>query len=936
MKRLLLVLASLVLFSFGAIAQMPPTLPINPKIKTGKLDNGLTYYVVQNAEPKGQAEFYIAQKVGAILEEENQRGLAHFLEHMAFNGTKHFPGNNIITYLESIGVKFGANLNAGTGIDQTIYNISNVPLKRPGILDSCLLILHDWACAINLEEDDIDKERGVIREELRTRNNAMLRMFESMLPELFPGNQYGHRLPGGLVSVIDNFTYDELRAYYHKWYRPDLQGIIVVGDFDANVVEEKIKKLFGAIPKAENPAERTQFQIADNKEPIISIASDPEATTSSVSIIFKNDVLPMQYRPTVAAPVNEYMNNLIASMMNSRLSEITQKANAPFTGASASYGDYVVAPTKAAFEIGASAREGEIAKALTAIVNESEKVRKFGFTASEYERAKANYLSSLEQQYKEREKLKNAYYVNEALNNFINGYAIPGIETEYTLMQQVVPSIPIEQVNSYAQTLPKLENLAIMIMMPKKDGLVVPTKDQVMDVYQKALAMEVQPYTETVSNEPLISKEPVAGKVINESIEPITGATIWTLSNGATVVLKKTDFKEDQILFVANSRGGFSLTSAKDIVNTKVISDIIDLGGLGSFNVTDLRKVLAGKKVSVNPSISISQETIQGKSTPKDIETFFQLLYLEFTGLRMDEDAFQSYKSRMEAKLKNMSAEPMMALSDTLQSALYNNNPYAKRLTLEELSQVDYARVLEMAKERFSNAADFNFIFVGNIDANTLKPLVEKYIASLPADKSKKEDWKDVGMKPVKGSLVKHFDKEMQTPKASVYTIYTGSVPYTVENSILASMAKQVLEIVFNRTIREEEQGTYGVGVNVSTSYYPEESFFLLFGFDTDTALKDKLLKRAHLEIKNLIEKGIDPADFAKVTEYMSKNYTQNLRENGYWLSVLSSRFLVGKDMHSTYEETLKSMTPEKVQNFMKEIFGQGNQLELIMNGIKK
>jgi len=936
MKRLLLIAASFAFLSFGANAQMNQKLPINPKIKTGTLENGLTYYVAQNAEPKGQAEFYIAQKVGSILEEENQRGLAHFLEHMAFNGTKHFPGNSIITYCESIGVKFGANLNAGTGIDQTVYNISSVPIKREGIIDSCLLILHDWACAINLEENDIDKERGVIREELRTRSNAMMRMYETALPDIFPGSPYGHRLPGGLVEVINKFTYDELRAYYHKWYRPDLQGIVVVGDFDVNVMEAKIKKLFGSIPKAVNPAPRTEFPIADTKEPLISVNSDPEATTTMLSLMFKNDVLPMEYRPTVASILNDYMNELVVSMINSRLSETAQKADAPFTFASADYGDYFVAQTKAALSINAGAKEGEIEKALKAIVNESERVRKFGFTASEYERAKANYMSSLEQSFKEKDKQKNSYYVNQALNHFLRGNAIPGIEMEYNLMQQVAPAIPLENINQYAQQLPKLENNAIVVLMPKKEGLKVPTKEEVGEMYKKALADNVEAYKETVSNEPLIKNQPVAGKVVAEKEEPVTGSTVWTLSNGATVVIKKTDFKQDQILFAASSRGGSSLIDKSNIENIKVISDVMNLGGLGAFSATDLRKVLAGKNVGLKASISTQMESATGNSAPKDIETFLQLVYLQFTSMRTDEDAFKSFMARTKASLVNSEAEPMTAFSDTIQAVLYKNNVYAKRLTMQMLDKVNYAKIMELAKARFANAADFTFSFVGNVDPATLKPLVEKYIASLPADKTKKENWKDVGLYPAKGKIVKHFDKEMKTPKATIYNFYTGKLPYTVENTILADMMKQVFDIVFNKTIREEEQGTYGVGVSMSVSYYPEESFMFLFGFDTDVALKDKLLKRAYLEINNVIEKGIDPKDFAKITEYMQKNYTQNLRENSYWRNAINNKFVLNKDMHTTYEATLKSITPEKLQSFIKSAMSQGNQLEAVMSGFAK
>ena len=932
MKRIL-VLILFSAFTFSAFAQMPQILPLDPKVKSGKLENGLTYFVMKNDEPKGQADFYIVQKVGAILEEENQRGLAHFLEHMAFNGSKNFPGNGIISYLEKIGVKFGENLNAYTAIDETVYNISNVPVKRQGIIDSCLLILHDWSCAISLNDEDIDKERGVIREELRTRSNAQMRMLEKMLPEIMPESKYAYRLPGGLVEVIEKFTYKELRDYYAKWYRPDLQGIVVVGDIDPDAVENQIKSLFGSVPKKVNPAERVEFPVPDTKAPVISVGSDSEATGTTVMLMFKQNVFPKELRPTVASLVNGYMNSLVVSMLNSRLREITEKADAPFTGARASYGNVITAKTKDCFEIDAMAKDGELNRALRAIVNESERVRKFGFTASEYERAKANYSTMLEKFYAEKENQKNNFYIKQLVNSFISGEVYSGIEVEYAIMKQVIDALPLEQINTYVMSLPKEENVAIAIMMPEKEGLTVPSKEEVLNVYTSALNDDVEAYKETVSNEPLVPVIPAPGKVIREMTEPITGATVWTLSNGATVVLKKTDFKEDEVIMTASSRGGYSQISPDEIVNIKVIGNLISLGGVSKFSSTDLRKLLAGKRLSLGMSISPNTESISGNTSPKDIETFMQLLYLNMTSLRQDDEVYKSFISRLKTSLKNQEADPMQAFQDTLQVALYNNNIYTKRLTLDMVDKIDYARTLELAKERFANAADFTFIFVGNIDPAVLKPLAETYIGSLPANKTEKEEWKELPLIPVKGKIVNHFDKTMKTPKTTVYTVLSGKMPYNLENAIMTSMTKQVFDLIFTKTIREEESGTYGVGVKASIGYYPEDYFTFLFGFDTNGEMKDKLLAIAHKEIANVIENGVDPVDFNKIVEYMMKSHTENLRENGYWAGVLQTRFLLGKDNYTTYESTLKSITPEKLQNFIKEALTQGNQVEVIMNG---
>jgi zinc protease len=914
---------------------MPQELPLDPKVKSGKLENGLTYFVMQNSEPEGQADFYIAQKVGSILEEENQRGLAHFLEHMAFNGTTSFPENTVVSYLETIGVKFGANLNAYTAIDQTVYNIASVPVKREGIIDSCLLILHDWANEISLEETQIDKERGVIREELRTRNGAQMRMIEKLLPQIMPESKYAHRLPGGLVEVVNNFTYQELRDYYEKWYRPDLQGIIVVGDIDPDLVEEKIKKLFGSIEMPEDAAERTEFEVPDNTEPLVGVVSDKEATSSSVMLMYKKDPMPKELRPTASSLVFDYMNSLVRSMLNSRLSEIAQKADAPFTYAQTSYGDFIVSNTKQAFSLNAGAKDGQIARALEAITQEAERVRQHGFTASELERAKANYASSMEQLYNERNKLKSDYFVQNILNHFLTDEAYPGIEAEYAMIQQIEPMITLEQVNSYAQSLPTEENVVIAVMMPQKEGLEIPSQESILEVFGNAKNSQVDPYEDAVSDEPLISEIPAPGKIVSEVKEPMSEAKVWNLSNGATVVIKPTDFKEDQILFNASSRGGYSHFGDDNIIASKVVNGIISVGGVGNFSSTDLRKVLAGKNVSLRSNISMTSESLSGNSAPKDIETLMQLIYLNFTSIREDQEAFESYLGRMEAQLKNAEASPMTAYSDTLYSTLYPNSPYAKRLTLEMLEEIDYQKTLELGRKRFANAADFTFTFVGNIDEEQLRELAETYIASLPANKGNKENWKKLDYKPVTGKVTKVFEKEMQTPKATVYTIYTGKVPYTVENNIKASIAEQIIDMVFTRTIREEEEGTYGVGVEMDLGYYPEDNFSFLFGFDTDVSLRERLLARANKEIDNLLENGVQKEDFDKVIEYMNKNYTQNLKENGYWLSVINSRYLLGKDMHTTYKTALDSVTPEKIHEFMKELFSQGNKVEVIMDGVQ-
>ena len=934
MRKCLLFVVTLC-FPFLLIAQMPQNLPIDPKVRVGILENGLTYYIVKNQEPIGQAEFYIMQKVGSILEEDNQRGLAHFLEHMAFNGTENFPGNSVISYLETIGVKFGQNLNAGTGVDYTIYNISAVPVKRETIIDSCLLILRDWSCAISLNGEDIDKERGVIREEYRLGREAAMRMYETALPAIMPGSKYPYRLPIGTLEVINNFTYDEIRDYYNKWYRPDLQGIMVVGDIDPDAIEMKIKTLFGAIPKHENPAPREEFPVPDNTEPLVSLASDPEFPYNVTMLMYKQDPIPKQLRGTATFLVFEFMQNIISTMMNSRFSEIVQKPDAPFIQAGTSYGDFVLAQTKSALTITNVAKEGQIENSLRIVVNEVQKLRQFGFTISEYERAKANYLSRLDQLYKERDKQRNSFYTDVIQEHFLRGDAVPGIETTYALMQQIVPSITLPQLNQIAQAMITEKNVVILSLLPQKEGVVLPAPEQMLDTYNSAVKEEVKPYEETVSDEPLITKEPTPGTIVSQSKQPLGDAVEWKLSNGATVVIKKTDFKEDQILMTANSSGGYSLFDKSDIIATKVINDIIPIGGLGNFNAVDLRKVLAGKNASVSVNVGISAEGVRANCAPKDLETMLQLTYLNFTSLRSDQEAFQSYIGRMTAQLQNMEAEPMMAFADSLQKTLYNGSEYASRLTLTMLGKIDYDRTLSLAKERFSNAADFTFVFVGNIDEDVLKPFVEKYIASLPGNPNSREDSKRLDFLPAKGIVKNHFDKQMQTPKATVYSIYSGGLDYNTSNDIYSQATKLILDIVLVRSLREDEQGTYSTGSSMQLQYFPEDHFLLLFGFDTDVPLTERLLTRAYKEINDIVRNGFLKEDFDKAVEFLNKQYDESLRENGYWLNTLSRWYLNAFDLHTDRKATIDSMTMEKLHSFFKDAIGQGNNVEIIMRGIE-
>ena len=931
MKRLFttfLVVGSVVLASAQQQPQLPP-IPIDPNVRIGKLDNGLTYYIRHNELPEKRADFYIAQKVGSILEEENQRGLAHFLEHMCFNGTTNFPGKGIINWLETIGVRFGENLNAYTSIDETVYNINNVPVTRDGIVDSCLLILHDWANDLTLDPKEIDNERGVIHEEWRTGQGAMMRMYEQALPKAFEGSKYGHRLPIGTIEVIDNFPYQALRDYYEKWYRPDQQGIVVVGDIDVDKVEAKIKEIFSPIEMPANAAERVYEQVPDNKEPIITIAKDKEQPTTMIYIWHKHPATPNEAKGQLSYLVQNYMLSMIESMLNARLEELRQGANPPFINAGSGNNDFLLAKTVEAFAGIAISKDDGIPTALATLIREIERARKFGFTASEYARAKADYLRGLESAYNERDKMKNNQYVQEYVRHFIDNEPIPGIETEYALMNQLAPNIPVEAINSILPQLIKDENIVINIFGPDKEGMVYPTEAEILDILNKTKAEEITAYVDKVSDEPLMKETPKAGKIVKTEEGPF-GSTALTLSNGVRVVVKNTDFKADEIRMRAFSPGGTSVFGTKEALQIKMLNAVAGLGGLGNFSNVDLEKVLAGKKASINASVSDLSEGLNGSCSPKDLETMLQLVYLSFTAPRMDNDAFESFKQRTKAALANQEADPSMALTDTLQREMYGNHPMAGRVKADMIDQTDYNRIMEMYKDRFKEAGDFTFLFVGNINLEEAKPLIETYLGGLPTI-NRKENYQDIKLDIQKGTRKNLFEKQMETPKATVISIISGDCEYNLKNNLLMTMLSQTMSMVYLETVREKEGASYGVSAYGQLSRGTKDEAFFQIYFDTDPAKREKMEQIVMTELQKVANEGPRPEHLAKVKEFLLKKHIENVKENSYWLGQLNNYYWYNTDMNTNYEQLVNELTVEDVKNFTKALLDQGNIIEVTM-----
>ena len=923
MKKLTLTLFAVLALSVAMLAQ---EVPFDPNVRRGKLENGLTYYIRHNEKPAQRANFYIAQKVGSILEEDDQQGLAHFLEHMAFNGTLNFPGKELLNCMERNGVKFGENVNAWTSIEQTVYMLTNVPTTTPGLVDSCILILHDWSSFISLESKEIDKERGVILEEMRQGNGAQMRIYEKMLPEIYPNSPYGHRLPIGIEEVVANFDHDALRAYYHKWYRPDLQGIIIIGDVDVNEVESHLKTIFEDIPAPIDPAERIRFQVADNEEPIVSICTDPEETNYDISIFYKHDIVPFEHRGDIQYWLKGYVDQLIATMYNNRMEELTQKANPPFIFGYGYYGTFFISDTKEAWTGMAYAKDKDgIDEALSAIVAENKRMQLFGFTASELERAKADLLKRIENQYDERDKQETARYFYPILSHFLTNEPLMGIENEYMLLSQALPLLAVEQINEYAKTLIREDNIVITLTAPEKEGEVLPTKEELLAMFEAANKQKVEPYVETVSNEPLIATLPVKGAIESKRHYDAFDATVLTLKNGATVIYKPTTFKDDEVLMSVYSFGGYSVMDQSDPYTLQEINNLIHLGGLGNFSAIDLPKVLAGKKATVTPYISNFTEGMNGSCSARDLETLLQITYLYFTAPRADEEAFQSYITRTKSMLANIESNPDVAFNDNLIFALFDNHPLRKRMTADEYDLVDYAKALRLYAERFRDANNFVFTFVGNIDPETFEPLVEQYIGALKSKKNK-ENWIDNAPSITEKNVNCHYTKAMENPKVTCYILHNGDMEFSPKNQLTIQMLSDVMDIVYTEKIREEEGGTYGVSVNGSLSIRPKETFMFGIYFNTNKEMYEKLMGIAIAELQNVADNGPRPEDLQKVKEFLVKKHAENLENNRYWLNCIQTMERDGYNPMDNYTEIINGITASDVANMAKAV----------LNGYKK
>ncbi len=929
MKQLTLIaaIAASMLMPSQMKAQQVPQLPLDTAVVFGKLPNGLTYYIRHNEEPRERVYFYIAQRVGSVQEEEDQRGLAHFLEHMCFNGTTHFPGDSIVKYCESIGVKFGNNLNAYTSTDETVYNIDDVPVNDNNI-DSCLLILRDWSDGLLLLPNEIDKERGVIHEEWRMRTSPQMRILNRNLETLYPNSRYGKRMPIGLMSVVDNFEPQTLRNYYEKWYRPDLQGIIVVGDIDAKDVEKRIQKLFGDVQMPENPAKFERFNVPSTPEPIYVIDKDKEMDRTIIELIYKTPALPYEMCNTTTYYVQSFVRSIVEIALNARLAELARKDDCPFAVAECYFDNYLLAKTEECF-IGATIpKEGRDKEAVALLMQEIERARRFGITGTEAFRARQDIMSSAERRYDNRDKQYSSYFVNKAVRHFLSNRPYPGIAAEYDLYKSLDEQLG--NTNIYSQLMAGAAasidtNFVFLAMYPDKEGLELPTVDEMKKIITDARAAEVEPFVDNVKDEPLIAKLPKKGTIKKESPSDF-GYTMWTLSNGARVFFKQTDFSNTEVRMVATSWGGNATIKDPAMLPTiKTFNSVIGSTGLGNFTTTELDKKLAGKQVSLRPSLSTYQEYLSGSSTPKDMRTLFELIYMRFQEPANDVDGFNSCMARMRTSLENAAKDPMTAFSDSINATLYDHNPRQMDIKIEDLDKVKYEDIRRIYSERFKSAGDFDFIFTGAFNTDSLRLFVEQYIASLPGVKKREPRATEQLETYHRGPIENRFERTMETPQAWFYQYWHGERKFSPAEQLTANAYGSALRQRYTNIIREEKGFAYSVSASAGTGTGIKEGFMVEIYCPFTPAKCDSVSMLVRQSIDDIAANGVTAEELNSFKLYQKKQFDNNQRQNGYWSNLIENKIEWNVDGYSVFEANLEKLSSDDIRNFVKDVILPAN-----------
>jgi zinc protease len=934
MKRILFLLL-LIAVSVVSVAQTTPGIPVpvDPEYRIGKLENGLTYYIRHNTEPAGRASYYIIQNVGAILEKDSQQGLAHFLEHMALNGTTRFPDKEILNTLERHGVAFGSNINAYTGLDETVYNLSDVPVDKPGLVDTCLMILADWSDYITLSDEEINKERGVIIEEWRSTRDASRRMLEQMLPVLFEGSQYAVRNLIGDTLILKTFDPYTLRDFYHNWYRTDLQAIAVVGDIDVDVVENKIKEIFSSIPKNENPIPRTENLLVTKPGTKYLLVTDPEASQTSVNMFT------IDPEPDLRARDTDYMRDgfiisLMNSMMNNRFNEIVQKGTPPFIAGMLNYSSFN-ARNYNALMLSASVREDEESQAFEAVLTEFERARRHGFTEGELTRAKATMLSNFESMYKQKDKISNDRWVSQIRDHFLTDEPIPSLDLQYDYYKQILQVITKEEVSARLKGLASDNNSFIIVQGPDDKKHI--TESEAFDIVRKVKNAEIEPYKDITGGPDLISEVLSGAAVVKTVPLPQFGATEWTLANGAKVVYRHAEYEKDNVTLSGYALGGSSLYADSLVPSLTLFPQIISMYGAGEFDNVTLTKMLAGKKASVSLGLQETMQTISGSSTPKDFETMMQLLYLRFARPNYNREAYDAIVGRYTAVITAMQKNPNKIMSDSLSLNLTNYHPRTFIMTPESMKKISYEDVNYIYGTAFDDASAFTFFITGNIEESVAHDMAVKYIGSLPS-KQLAGTWKDLGIRQPAGTVRKEIPVPLAVPKARVIISYTNEEKYMPANYISKMVLQGILDLVYNEQVREDEGGTYSVSVEANSEMRPVQKANLFIGFECDPERASELKGIIYRELQEISVNGPTQVNLDKTVSNLLKNREEDLLHNNYWANTIRSYYLTGIDKNAdkNFTNILNGLTVKDIKKMVKKYLAKADLLEMVFVPEKK
>jgi zinc protease len=900
-------------------------MPVDTNITTGTLSNGLRYYIRKNSKPERRAELRLVVNAGSILEDDDQQGLAHFTEHMAFNGTRNFEKQAIVNYLESVGMRFGADLNAYTSFDETVYMLQ-IPTDTLAIMNKGFDILEDWSHLVSFDQDEIDKERGVVIEEWRYRRGANARLTDKQLPTILHDSRYAVRLPIGKVDILQHFTRDTILRFYNTWYRPDLMAVVAVGDFDKELVESLIKKHFSGVPDPAHERARTLYPVPDHREPLFTIATDPEATLNLVQVYYKRNV---ERDSTIGDYRHKLVQRLYSGILNERLDELTRKPSPPFVFAGSQLGSFV--RTKDVFALYAGVQDNGIEKGLQSILTEAARVRQHGFTPTELEREKATFLRGMESAYAERQKTESHLYADEYIRNFLTGESVPGIAFEYELYKRFLPTITLEEVNAVGKDLIRTENRVVAVSAPEKPGVSVPTEEQLSKIFDEVDHTSVAAYVDTVSVGPMVPVMPQAGTIVSQRHIDSLDVTEWVLSNGVHVVLKPTTFKNDEIVMTAFSPGGSSLVPDAEYIPAITATSIIEESGVGSFDETTLEKKLAGKIVRVSPYINELEEGFSGSASPADLETLFQLVYLYFVHPRMDSSAFAAYQSRMETYIRNRSARPESIFEDSVQVIMsqhsFRTRPWSEQL----LHELNLKESYNIYKDRFADASDFTFIFAGNFTPDSIAGYVKTYLGGLPST-GRKEQWKDRDIEPPTGIVKRSILKGIE-PKSQVRIMFTGPFVYNLQNRYDFQSMIGVLKILLRESLREEKGGTYGVGVYGATSHYPRETYRITISFVCSPERVDELTATAMSVIDSLKTYGTTQQNLTKVREIQKRERETQLQQNRFWLSSLDAYYSDHEDPLQIvrYPVLVEHLSLATLQEAARKYFSTGNVATIVL-----